>query len=249
MVEGNVHKPPSADPPSSEQALRPTGPLVQNASAVATQLIREAIINGRYPPGRRLKEEEIARELAISRTPVREALMMLQAEGLVDAAPNRGAIVRTRSASELDDVYQIRALLEGHAAGRAATRITPEGVHALWESCDRFEGLCAGNNANIRELAEENLSFHNTILDACGSRVLVDTVRRITDLPLLYKLYVWYSPEQRRLALHYHRKIATSIEASDGERASLLMREHLLDARDNVVGNIREDGTVAPPVQ
>src|SRR5439155_13577573 len=73
-------------------------PLVRNASVAATELIRQAIIDGRLDPGQRLKEEELARELGISRTPVREALLVLQAEGLVVAEPNRGAMVRAHDA-------------------------------------------------------------------------------------------------------------------------------------------------------
>src|SRR5262249_56198124 len=82
-------------------------PLVRNASAAATELIRGAILDGRLPPGQRLKEEELARELGISRTPVREALLVLQTEGLVDAAPNRGAVVRAHDAADLQDLYHL----------------------------------------------------------------------------------------------------------------------------------------------
>src|SRR6516162_7205711 len=120
-------------------------PLVRNASAAATELIREAILDGRLPPGQRLKEEELARELGISRTPVREALLILQAEGLVDAAPNRGAVVRSHAAADLEDLYQLRALLEGHATRRAAANITQAAVEGLWASCDRFESLIEGD--------------------------------------------------------------------------------------------------------
>src|SRR5437867_1687707 len=102
--------------------------LVRNASVAATELIREAIVDGRLEPGQRLKEEELARELGISRTPIREALLMLQAEGLVDAVPNRGAMVRVHTPEDLDDLYQLRALLEGYAARRAALRISDERV-------------------------------------------------------------------------------------------------------------------------
>src|ERR687884_94343 len=114
-------------------------PLARNASVAATEVIREAIVDGRLAPGARLKEEELARELGISRTPIREALLILQAEGLVDAAPNRGATVRAHTAQDLDDLYQLRALLEGFAARRAAARLTAEQLEELWASCDRFD--------------------------------------------------------------------------------------------------------------
>ena len=103
--------------------LHDGAPLVRNAGVVATEVIREAIIDGRLAPGERLKEEELARELGLSRTPIREALAVLQAEGLVDTAPNQGATVRAHDAEDLDDLYRLRALLEGYAAGRAATKM------------------------------------------------------------------------------------------------------------------------------
>src|SRR5881296_3277183 len=128
--------------------LEGRGRLVQNASVAATELIRQAILDGRLVPGQRLKGEEVARELGISRTPVREALLVLQAEGLVDAAPNRGAVVRAHDAVDLDDLYQLRALLEGYAARRAASRITLNQIASLWASCDRFDSI---SDEDIRE--------------------------------------------------------------------------------------------------
>src|SRR5687768_11444608 len=98
--------------------------LVRNASALAADLIREAIMDGRLEPGARLKEERLAQDLGISRTPVREALQRLNTEGLVQARPNRGTFVRAYEPAELDELYELRALLEGHAARRAAERLT-----------------------------------------------------------------------------------------------------------------------------
>ena len=124
---------------SVPRILEGRGRLVQNASVAATELIRQAILDGRLEPGSRLKEEELARELGISRTPVREALLMLQAEGLIETTPNRGAVVRTHDADDLIDLYQLRALLEGYAARQAATRISGDELDLLRESCDRFD--------------------------------------------------------------------------------------------------------------
>ena len=197
-------------------------PLVRNASAAATELIREAILDGRLPPGQRLKEEELARELGISRTPVREALLVLQAEGLVDAAPNRGAVVRSHDGDDLEDLYQLRALLEGYAARRAAANIS-----------EASEG-------DVQELVRENLLFHNVILDASGSRRVAELVRKVIELPLVYRSYIWYSVDQRRISAHYHRQITKALEARDGERAELVMKEHVFEARDVLVSHVRE---------
>ena len=211
-------------------------PLVRNASAAATELIRAAILDGRLPPGQRLKEEELARELGISRTPVREALLILQAEGLVDAAPNRGAVVRSHAAGDLEDHYQLRALLEGYATRRAAANITEAALESLEASCDRFEELM---DSEVQELVKENLLFHNVILEASRSRRVAELVRKVIELPLVYRSYIWYSIDQRRISAHYHRQITRALEMRDGERAELVMKEHVFEARDVLVGQIR----------
>ena len=212
-------------------------PLVRNASAAATELIREAIVDGRLPPGQRLKEEELARELGISRTPVREALLILQTEGLVDAAPNRGAVVRSHDAGDLEDLYALRALLEGYAARRAAANVTEATSAELWASCDRFEALIDGD---VQELVKENLFFHSTILDTAKSRRVAEQIRKVIELPLVYRSYIWYSVDQRRISAHYHRQITKALESRDGERAELVMKEHVFEARDVLVSHVRE---------
>jgi DNA-binding GntR family transcriptional regulator len=223
--------------PAVARVLQEGELLVRNASAAATELIREAIIDGRLLPGQRLKEEELARELGISRTPVREALLVLQSEGLVDAEPNRGAAVRAHDAADLDDLYQLRALLEGYAARRAASRITLEHIAGLWSSCDRFDKI---NDRNVRELVKENLLFHNTILDAAGSARTAEMVRKVIELPLVYMSYIWYSPDQKGISAHYHRQITKALEARDAERAEIVMKEHVFEGRDTLVAHVRE---------
>ena len=212
-------------------------PIVRNSSDVAAEVIRQAIIDGRLAPGARLKEEGLARELGISRTPVREALRLLQTEGLVDAAPNRGATVRVHDADELEDLYQLRALLEGYAARRAATRVSDNVVALLSSSCDRFD---ARPDGDIRGLVKENHFFHNTILEAAGSMRVAEMVGKVIVLPLVYRSYIWYSPEQRRISGHYHRQITKALGARDAERAELVMKEHVFEARDVLVAHVRE---------
>ncbi len=205
-------------------------PLGRNAGAGAADLIRQAIIDGRVAPGQRLKEEELAQQLGISRTPVREALLVLQTEGLVEASPNRGATVRSYELSDLEDMYELRALLEGNAARWAATRIDAGGLQRLRESCARFEKLVAGSNVN--ELVAENALFHDTILAAAGSERLAGMVRQVIATPLVYKSYIWYSPEQAAASYHYHRQLTNALERRDPSRAEFIMREHVYEARD-----------------
>jgi DNA-binding GntR family transcriptional regulator len=215
-------------------------PISRSASEAACEVIRAAIIDGRLPPAQRLKEEELARELGMSRTPVREALLMLQSEGLVESIPRRGATVRAYAVDDLDDTYQLRALLEGYAARRAASRITAEDVARLEESCDRFDRLGAADD--LRELVKENLFFHNVILDAAESDRLRGLVRKVIEIPLVYKSFYWYSADQKFISQHYHRQLARALRAGDAERAELIMNEHVLEARDFLLAQLRSAG-------
>jgi DNA-binding GntR family transcriptional regulator len=222
-----------------DASLRSDGGFARNASVTATELIREAIVDGRLKPGQRLKEEDLARQLGISRTPIREALLMLQVEGLIVATPNRGATVRVHTPEDLDDLYALRALLEGHAARRAGQRITEEEVELLRDSCDRFDALSPEHD--LRELVRENLFFHSTILDIAGSARLASMVRRVIELPLVYKSYIWYSPDQKRISSHYHGQIVNALATGDAERAELVMKEHVFEARDVLVARLRDE--------
>jgi len=217
--------------------LPPNETLVRNASMAATELIRNAILEGRLEPGQRLKEEELARELGISRTPVREALLMLQAEDLVVAAPNRGATVRVHDANDLHDLYELRALLEGYATRRAAERISKKEVEQLRQSCERFDQLSSDDD--LPGVVRENLFFHNTILAVADSERLTAFVRKVIELPLVYSSYRWYSPDQKRISVHYHRQIVVALADGDADRAELIMKEHLFEARDLLVSHVR----------
>ncbi|HEU4448584.1 MAG TPA: GntR family transcriptional regulator [Gaiellaceae bacterium] len=212
-------------------------PVPRSASAAASEVIREAIIDGRLPPGQRLKEEELARELGMSRTPVREALLMLESEGLVESIPRRGATVRSYAVDDLADVYQLRALLEGYAARRAATRISAEDVARLEASCERFDRLRAEDD--LLDLVKENLLFHSVVLEAAESARLGTLVRKVIEIPLVYKSFYWYSPEQKLISQHYHRQLARALATGDGERAELIMKEHVLEARDFLLTQLR----------
>lgn len=207
-------------------------PLARTAAGAAADLIRQAIVDGRVAPGHRLKEEDLAQQLGISRTPVREALLVLQSEGLVEATPNRGATVRVYELSDLEDMYELRALLEGHAAARAATRVSPEQLHELRASCSRFAGLLDGD---VLPLVRENAVFHETILAAASSERLSTMVRQVVVMPLVYRSYSWYSSAQASASYHAHVQLVTALERHDAQRAELVMREHVYEARDVLV--------------
>ena len=161
---------------------------------------------------------------------------MLQTEGLIEAAPNRGASVRSYQPADLDDLYRLRALLEGFAARLAAARITESEVAELRASCERFVALRAQDD--VMELGRENVRFHDVILDAARSDRLAQMVRGVIQLPLVYRSYVWYSPDQKLISEHYHRQLTAALAARESERAELVMKEHVLEARDFLIARL-----------
>ncbi len=225
----------------STQAVSVDG---RNAQALALELIRDAILEGRLRPGERLKESAIAQELGISRTPIREALLALQADGLVQLEQNRGARVRSFTVPEIEQMYDLRALLEGHAARRAAPLISELELLQLRESCDRFDELQKGSD--ILALFHENLTFHAVIIKAAKNDALAAAIRRAT-LPMVYSSYCWQSPEERTVVDVFHRRITDALVARDAERAEWQVKEHLMQARDfliSLLGKQNGDGEV-----
>jgi DNA-binding GntR family transcriptional regulator len=147
-------------------------------------------------------------------------------------------VVRAYGVAELAEMYELRALLEGWAAKRAATRMTDPQVEELRESCKRFTGIAQRQDADVRELVKENMFFHDAIHEATGSPRLVEMVRSVIDLPLVYKAYIWYSPKQKLLSEHYHNELTQAMATRDAERAELIMKEHVYEARDHLLATL-----------
>ena len=198
----------------------------ERAGNLIAHEIRRAILEGRLEPGDVLREEQLARELGTSRTPVREALIELRNEGLVEARATRRAVVRAYDAAELLDIYRLRAALEGHAARLAAERATPEAVRNLDASLRRFHDL-AGQEGAIGELVTENLAFHAVIADATGVPRLQKMIDQVMIIPKRYRAYAAYTLEHRSTVERDHGAIADAIRAHDADAAAALMEQHV----------------------
>jgi DNA-binding GntR family transcriptional regulator len=221
------------------------GRLAERTSAVAARLIRAAILDGRLKPGAPLRENDLGKQLGISRTPVREALVILQGEGLIEMAANRGAVVRRYDAGDLGEMYSVRAVLEGYAAQNAAENITADELRRLEDSCDRYRRL-AERDEQLPQLVEENQTFHSLVIDASRSPLLTSMIRQTTALPLIYKSYMTYSIDNRHTAEADHRAILEALVERDGDRARHLLESHVLWARDLAIAHLPSLGTEQP---
>lgn len=207
--------------------------------------LRNLILTGEYQPDERLIEEQIAERLGVSRTPVRQALVKLEAEGLVEIPPNRGAVVCSFSIEDVWDIYDLRAELEGYGARRAAFRIDKEGLEKLRRLTGEMEELLDQRSREreeeIRLLVSLNGEFHDTIAEASENRRLQRLIQRTVEVPLVFKSFLWYTPEERRISNHYHRKILGALQAGDGSRSEIVMRGHIYEGRDCVIKALEEN--------
>ncbi len=206
--------------------------------------LRRLILNGEYGPDERLVEEHLAERLGVSRTPVRQALTMLEAEGLVEISPNRGAAVCSFSIQEVWDIYDLRAVLEGYATRRAAEKIEAKELRGLQKLAEEMEGLAgrfSDHEEEIRRLVVTNQEFHDTIVVASRNKRLELLIRRTVEIPLMFKAFFWYTPHERSISNHYHRQILNALEQRDGERAEIVMREHVYEGRDFVIQALETD--------
>ncbi|MCU0491793.1 MAG: GntR family transcriptional regulator [Chloroflexaceae bacterium] len=204
--------------------------------------MRRLIIEGRYAPGTRLREEAVASDLGVSRTPVRQALARAAAEGLVRLYPNRGAVVRTFTRDDLMQAYDLRAVLEGFAAHQAALRITAAQLDVLETEATLLEYSLGqrfdSREAEVHFLVVHNQVFHNTIVEASGNERLADMLPLVVNVPLQFRSFYWYSEEERRISNFFHRGILRALHARDADRARALMQEHVHSGRDSLLKNI-----------
>jgi DNA-binding GntR family transcriptional regulator len=203
--------------------------------------LREAILTGTLPPGSRLRAEPLAERLRTSRTPVREALMLLAREGLVDIEPRRGAVVRPFDAADLLDLYDVRALIEPYAARRAATRIAAADLDRLRELCDLADARGAADDDSVGAQMAFNEEFHRIVLTAAQSPRLEAAMRAVAGIPRVFRATFWHDDAQREQSLFCHRQIVRALEAGQPRLAEAAMRLHIVGATEFLTEVIDDD--------
>jgi DNA-binding GntR family transcriptional regulator len=204
----------------------------------AVVMLRDRLISGALAPGDRLGESELAEELGMSRTPVREALRILSGEGLVEIEANRGARVSYWSEPELLNVFEIRLRLEGLAARRAAEKATPAQADRLQEiACLIALYARPGPERNLEKVALHNSEFHGELLQIAGSPALSSAVAGVVFLSILSKTHESFDDEAFRRSVNHHFEIVEAVRAGQGDWAESTMRSHMLSARASLLAN------------
>jgi DNA-binding GntR family transcriptional regulator len=188
--------------------------------------LREAIYHYRLVPGQAIDEVALCEELGISRTPLREALKVLHADGLIDLVPRRGAFVKQPDATELDELFPVMAVLEGLAARETAQRLTPEALVELEAMHARLEDLAGAGD--IDAYYDENFRFHEAIQRLSGNRWLQHLLFDLRGVLRLARHRQLTLPGRLLDSLEEHRRIMTALRQRDDEQADQAMQNHLL---------------------
>jgi len=190
--------------------------------------IRRRIMAGHYAPGTQLKEERLAEEMAVSRTPVRAALHRLVGDRMLIAAAHRGVFVAEWTRMDIAEVFELRSLLEPYAAKLAAERATSEQLDGLRRFTDRMEALSRpAFRDNLPEIQAANHGFHSLVIEAAASPRLKGMASNLVDMPMILGSFYFYSDADMQRSIQHHRELIMAIEAKDPTFAQQVMTVHL----------------------
>jgi len=221
----------SPSAPESPPVLAGSG----SAAARVYAYVKERLLDGTFPGGALLSENELSQQLGLSRTPVRQAFVQLEAEGLLELYPKRGALVVPVAASEIEDVFEARLLVEEHCAKRAAGAGAALAAKLAHEIAEQERAIATGEPSS--EFAPSDRRFHRAIVDAAGNAILTrlydalrDRQQRIAAVSLAR------DPGGAARFIEDHREIAAALERGDARAACELVAAHLRSARDTARG-------------
>lgn len=202
--------------------------------------LREAIMNGSLQPRERLMEIQLAEELGVSRTPVREALRKLELEGFIVMVPRKGAYVSDLSMKDIADVFEIRAALEGLAAALAAERITEEELETLERLLvEKSEAI---HQNDIEKLVAVDTKFHETLYKASRNDRLSTIISNLREQIQRFRLTSLSVPGRKKESLDEHCSIVEAIQARDVQLARHLAQEHIENAENVLIDSLKKGG-------
>ncbi len=201
--------------------------------------LREDILSGKYKEHEELREVAIGEELGVSRTPVREAFRQLELEGLIQIIPNKGAYVVGISWKDVGDIYQMRARLEGLAAGLAAANIKPKQLQEMEEAIYLSE--FHARSEHMEHLPDLDNRFHDIIYESCGSKMLEKTLKELHQHVIRVRKMTLTNFFRGNASNKEHHQIMEAIKEGNAELAETLAREHMINAYEFIKEQIGPD--------
>lgn len=219
------------------QIIRSAKRDVQSLTERVYQELRTAIITGNIPGGTRLVESNLASEMQVSRTPVREALHKLALEGLLYSIPRAGYIVEEMSDHDVEDLFDVRIKIEQMAARMALEKITPDEIRQLAENLEKAD-LVLKNDQN-QQMAELDTEFHGIIYKATRSKTLYRICQTLSDHTLKYRIALIDKSEMGRKTRDGHYEIYEAISSGDANSVDQAIQSHLELAKKDISGLMR----------
>jgi len=207
---------------------------------IVFETLRDAIINQVLRPGERLMEIQLAEEMGVSRTPVREAIRKLELEGFVVMVPRRGVYVAGISMKDIHEVFEVRSALEALAASLAAERITEEELEEMERRLVEEAKETEANN--LRSIVEIDTSFHDLLYKAARNERLVHFVNLLQEQLQRFRSASLARPGRGKIALEEHRKIVEALATRNGKLAGQLAREHIESAEHAMLLSLEKQG-------
>ena len=205
---------------------------------VVFNTLREAILRGDLVPGERLMELQLAAKLGVSRTPIREAIRMLEQEGLAITIPRKGAIVAGMTEKDMQDVLEIREALEELSVQVACDKIKDEEVAKLRENMENFETSL--KSGDLKRMAEADVEFHDVIYQATDNPKLINMLNNLREQMYRYRVEYLKNPSNHEQLLREHEAIYRGIMAKDKDAVTEMIRKHISNQVDVVKNIIRE---------
>ena len=205
---------------------------------VVFNTLREAILKGDLKPGERLMELQLASNLGVSRTPIREAIRMLEQEGLAVTTPRKGAEVAKMTLKDMEDVLEIRDALDELAVRIACQKITDEQLKQLEDVKELFEKNTQTNN--VKNIAEADVSFHDVIYEATGNPKLVTLLNNLREQVYRYRVEYIKDPKNYPTLIAEHEAILDSLKNRDVKNAVEAMHVHVANQAEAVKMVIQE---------
>ena len=212
---------------------------------VVFETLRDAIIRQVLKPGERLMEIQLADEMGVSRTPVREAIRKLELEGLVVMVPRKGAYVAGVSMKDIHEVYEVRSALEMLAVTLAAERITDEELDALERQVLRESEEESKKDGSLDNIIYIDSSFHDIIYQAAHNQRLVQFGNILQEQLQRFRAASLARPGRSKTALEEHKKIVEALSERNGELAARLAREHIENAENAMIASMEENGELS----
>lgn len=194
--------------------------------------IKDGILNGEYPSGTFIREEAIAKQLAVSRTPVREAINRMVSGGWLEAIPNRGARVTQWAEADVEEVFELRELLEPLAARSAAKQLTESQLKELDELQRAMNQLAVKATPAARDkITGLNHRLHALIAEAANLPRVRRVLQDVVLMPVARRSFHNYNVAELQRSMNHHRELIEALRSRDGEWAAAVMRAHMLAAR------------------